>query len=97
MRQLWTLQAADETPPLHSVPAGICSYNHCVSCLKILLALSRLRTRYMQKAGCPRLVGKGVVSLEMPRCWVQPAPGLCCNGRYWWGWAGDVPPWGQAT
>lgn len=30
------------------------------------MALLRLRTRYTQKAGGSRLIGKGVVSLEMP-------------------------------
>lgn len=77
MKQLWTLQGADEIPPLRSVPARIGSHSYCVRCLKILLALLRFRTRYTQRAGGPRLLGKGVVSLEMPRCRVQPGPGLC--------------------
>lgn len=77
MKQLWTLQGADEMPLLHSVLTGICSHSYCVGFLKILLDLLRLRTRYLQRAGGPRLIGEGVVSLEMPRCCVQPAPGLC--------------------
>lgn len=77
MKQLWTLQGADEMLPLHSVSTGICSHSYCLSCLKILPALLRLGSRYMQRAGGLRLTGKGAVSLEVPRCWVQPAPGLC--------------------